>query len=157
MTAKTRIERLTQIVENTLADTAFEVVDLTYGKSGGNWTMCIFIDHPDGVSFEHCSEVTRLVSDEMDREDPIPNAYSIEVSSPGVDRPLRKLSDFERFQGQRVYIKCHAPVEGNKKFTGTLSAVDAAHIDVDNEHDGKTYRIPMTGIAKATLKPILEF
>ncbi|MBO1316957.1 ribosome maturation factor RimP [Acanthopleuribacter pedis] len=128
-----------------------------YKREGQEWVLRVFIDHPDGVTLDHCGQATHLVADALEENDPIATAYRIEVSSPGVDRPLVKLADFERFLSERVFVKTHKAFEGSKKFTGTLLACSAESVRVLNEHDQKEVDIPFELISKATLKPILNF
>jgi len=129
-----------------------------YKKEGPDWVLRALIDHPEGVTLDHCQTATNLIADALEQEDPAPGAdYRIEVSSPGVDRPLVKSSDFARFLDARVFVKARRAVDGRKSFTGRLTAATDDEIAIENEDDGKTYAIGTADIAKATLKPILKF
>ncbi len=131
---------------------------MEYGKTGKDWALRVLIDHPDGITLDHCQSVTLMIREMLEEEDPIKQEdYHIEISSPGVDRPLIKLKDYQRFLNERVYVKAHRAIEGAKQFTGELLFCSEEAIEISNEHDGQTYRIPLDEIAKATLKPILNF
>ena len=119
--------------------------------------MRVYIDHPDGVTLDHCEKATHLVADALEVDDPVQTEYRIEVSSPGVDRPLVKHADYQRFVNERVYIKTHKALNGIKNYTGTLLACDETAVRLHNEHDGREHEIPFDMIAKATLKPVLKF
>ncbi len=157
MTGKTKQNQLEAIVERTLQETPFEVVLVEYKKEGSNWVLRTFIDHPEGVTLDHCQSASRLIADALEQEDPVQQNYNIEVSSPGVDRPLAKPGDFERFLNERVFVKTRRAVDGRKSFTGELEASADREITVRNESDGQSYVIARELIAKATLKPILKF
>ena len=145
------------MIEGALSDTEFELVQLEYQKAGQEMVLRLFIDHPDGVQLGHCQTVTNMVLDMLEEEDPIGGEYRVEVSSPGVDRPLVKQADYQRFLQERVFVKTHKAIDGVKKFTGTLTMCSDDEIEVLTEHEGRAFRIPFDLIAKATLKPILEF
>ena len=150
-------KQLENLVEELLEPTPFEMVLLEYQKISGEWTVRVFIDHPDGVTLDHCQQVTHLLGDKLEEINLLEGEYRIEISSPGVDRPLVKVKDFQRFVENRVYVRMHAPIDGTKNFTGMLVSSTEDTILVNNEHDEKTYTLPIEGIAKATLKPILKF
>ena len=157
MKASNTSDELDAMVRASLASTPFEVVAVEFRRSGKEWFLRIYIDHEDGVTHDHCETVTRLVSAALDEADPIEHAYLLEVSSPGVDRPLVRPQDFQRFQGERVQVKSYSPIAGRKVFTGVLVAGESEAIRVRIEDDGKEYDIPLESIAKATLKPVLNF
>lgn len=148
---------LQQLVEETLADTVYEAVLVEYVKAGGDWVLRVYIDKEGGIGLEDCEVVNRTLSERLDEEDPIAGTYNLEVSSPGVDRPLVKPADFVRFAGERVFVKSHRAIDNMKKFTGPLVTVEDQFIEVRNEADERVYRVPFDDIAKATLKPILNF
>ena len=157
MTDKSKRKKLETYIENLLATTPYELVACEFGKSGQEWLLRVYIDHNEGVTLKHCTDVTRMILDAVEEEDPVDFEYQIEVSSPGVDRPLVKCADFQRFLSERVHVKLHAPLEGQKQFTGPLIACENDEIVVENEADKRSYRFPIGDIAKATLKPILKF
>ncbi len=105
-------DKLLNIVEDYLKNSIYELVQLIYQKEGSSWVIRIFIDKPEGISLDDCTSVSRGLSpilDELDKELNLPDNYSLEVSSPGLDRPLVKLSDFERFKGNDVKIVLKKP------------------------------------------------
>ena len=156
MIAKSRQTQLQTLVEEILGPTEFEVVLVEYKKSGKEWVLRVLIDHPDGIMLDHCQTVSHMITDVLLEEDPSGD-YHIEVSSPGVDRPLVRPEDYRRFVAERVFVKTRTAIEGVKKFTGTLLSEAEQTIEVENEYDGKIYRIPLDAVTKATLKPILNF
>ncbi len=102
----------------------FELVDVEYVKEGGTWYLRGYIDKPGGITINDCEAVSRQFSDRMDEEDFIPESYVMEISSPGLDRPLRKPKDFERSLGKEVEIRTYRPIDRQKEFVGILKAWD---------------------------------
>lgn len=98
----------------------FEIVDVEYVKEAGEFYLRIYIDKEGGISLNDCEEVSRALSEELDEKDPIKDNYFLEVSSPGLDRPLKKDKDFVRYQGRDVEIKLYKPINGCKQFEGEL-------------------------------------
>ncbi|MBN1321170.1 MAG: ribosome maturation factor RimP [Thermoleophilia bacterium] len=113
----------------------------------------LYIDHPGGVTHELCSRVSSVVGQALDEAGAMEGAYTLEVSSPGVERPLRKRSHFEAQVGKKVYVKTKAPVEGSKVWQGVLLEVGTEEIMV--EDTGRAVRIPLSEIGSAHL--IYEF
>jgi ribosome maturation factor RimP len=128
-------ERLIGLIEGRLEALGYELVDLELAAGRSHGTLRIFIDREGGVGLDDCEKVSREVSALLDVADPIPHAYTLEVSSPGFDRVLRTHAHFGRFVGQRVYVELKEPRAGRRRYTGTLLAVDAAGIalEVDRE------------------------
>ncbi len=149
--------QLKELVENTLADGPFEVVLSEFKKQGRDWVLRVYIDHPDGVTIDHCQTVTHMITERLEEFDPVETEYHIEVSSPGVDRPLLKPEHFQRFLDERVYVKAHKAADGAKTVTGTLKTCSDEGIEVVNEENGQIHSFAFGDIAKATLKPILNF
>lgn len=157
MKANSSSKQLHEKVALLLEGGPFELVDTEFKKEGSTWVLRVFIDHADGVTLDHCSTVTRKVLDMLEEDDPVALEYGIEVSSPGVDRPLVKAADFQRFLGERVFVKCHKSFDGAKSVTGVLEAADEGAVEVTSEENGNRVRIDLQHIAKATLKPILDY
>lgn len=109
----------------------------------------VFLDRDGGIDLDAICEANSWVSERLDGLPELTGAYTLEVSSPGIERPLRKLSDFERFAGQRVAMKTK-PVDGRSAFTGTIDAVDGE--DVLITADATQYRVPLASVKKARLK-----
>ena len=95
--------------------------DVEYVREAGTWFLRVYIDHPDGVSIDHCEAVSRPLSDALDEADPIEGSYTLEVSSAGADRPLRKPEHFQQFLGAEVEVRLYKPRDGRKDFHGPLA------------------------------------
>jgi len=147
-------EQARRLLEPVIARDGFELVEVEWGREGPAWVLRLFVDRPGGVTIEHCQELSRTVEPILDVEDFIEPAYNLEVSSPGLDRPLRKSADFERFAGQRVHVKTYGPVESpggpRRNWTGTLKGFRDGAVEV--EVDGVLHRIPHDAIAKAHIQ-----
>ena len=129
----------------------YELWELEYAPGRGNSVLRLYIDAAAGIAIEDCERVSRAVSEVLDAEDPIPGQYTLEVSSPGLDRPLRTAAQFARFVGEPVFVETAQAVDGRRRFQGALIAADAAAIEV--EVDGKRWTLPISGIRKAHLAP----
>ncbi len=117
----------------------FELVDVEYVKEGGTWYLRGYIDKPGGITINDCEAVSRQFSDRMDEEDFIPDSYVMEISSPGLDRPLRKPKDFERSIGKEVEIRTYRPVDHCKEFVGTLVSCDDDTVTVETEGQNRVF------------------
>jgi len=148
MTATLR-ERLIALIEPVLARLGYELVELEYAAGRSQAVVRVFIDQPDGVGLDDCERASREMAALLDVEDPIPIAYTLEVSSPGFDRVLRIPAHFERFAGSRVFVELKAPRDGRRRYTGTLQAVSAAGIEL--EVDKQKVVIAFAEIGKARL------
>ena len=133
-----------------------ELVDLTYQKGPGGWTLSFFIDKPGGVTLDDCALWNERIGQILDQHDFIPHAYSLEVSSPGLDRPIKKLSDYQRFLGERVSVKLYAPLNGQKNFHGRLKAATENEIIVSTD-EKQEVTLPLQQVAKSKLDPEIEF
>jgi ribosome maturation factor RimP len=160
ITQESVAERARKLLEPVLAREGYELVEGEWLREGGAWVLRLYVDKPGGVGIDDCQAVSRLVETILDVEDFIEPAYSLEVSSPGVDRPLRKPEDFGRFSGQRAKVKAFGPVESaaglpsRKQWTGTLRGFRDGAVEI--EVDGKLHRIPVDRIAKAHLEYDIE-
>lgn len=146
---KADIERL---IAPALAALGFELVSCAFVNEAGRKTLRVLIDAPAGISVENCSDASRQINAVLDVEANITAPYDLEVSSPGLDRPLITLAHYQRFVGSQVKIKLHTPLEGRRHFTGQL--ITAA---VENEItllvDGKTITLALDNIEKANVVP----
>lgn len=122
-----------------------------YEREGGLWYLRVFLDHPGGVTLEHCQEVARELGDVLDRTDPIDHAYSLEVSSPGLERPLRRDVDFERFKGRLVTLHFYRARQGQKTLTGHLGGLTPEGEVALKLDRGDEVRVPRAEVAKAHL------
>src|SRR5882672_10552540 len=144
-------ERLVELVEPLLGKLGYELVELEFASGGGSGTLRIFIDQPGGVGVEDCERVSREVSALLDVHDPVPTAYRLEVSTPGLDRVLRTKAHFERFAGARVEVELAAPREGRRRFTGRLAQAGATGFEL--AVDGTQVPLAYTDIFRARLAP----
>ena len=120
---------LSPIVESN----GFELVDVEYVKEAGNWYLRGYIDKPGGITVNDCETVSRAFSDRLDEDDFIEDSYIMEISSPGLDRPLKKEKDFARSIGKLVEIRTYRPIEKKKEFCGELTAYDNNSVTIDEE------------------------
>ena len=142
-------ERLIALIEPVLVRLGYELVELEYAAGRSQAVVRIFIDRPAGITVEDCERVSREVAALLDVDDPIPTAYTLEVSSPGFDRVLRTAAHFERFVGSRVFVELKAPRAGRRRYTGMLQAVSATGIEI--EVDKQKVEILYEEIGKARL------
>lgn len=155
------LDRIEKLVMPIVADFGMELVELEFKREGRSWALCLFIDKPGGVTLDDCAEVSREVSAILEVEDPIESAYRLEVSSPGIDRPLKKPADFERFSGQLVKIKTRSLLDPDdrghrrKTFVGELLGLDGEMVRLrQSDRRGGVIAIAMDEIAKANLEPV---
>ena len=140
------------IVEPVIEGMGYEVVDIDYRPHPTDGLLRIYIDGPDGIVLEDCTAVSRQISGVLDVEDPIPGQFNLEISSPGMDRPLRKVADFERFAGSTVKIKLSVPtLEGQRNFTGKLKGIENEEVIL--VMDGETHYLGLDTIDKARIVP----
>lgn len=147
------IEKVRRIAEPLAAQEGLELVEVELGSGPGGTVLRLFIDKQGGVTHDDCSSISHAVSGALDVEDPIDGAYDLEVSSPGLDRPLRTPEHFARAAGQKVRVKTFGPVpelENRKTFVGVLQGFDDGKVAVDV--DGKLFRIPHALISKANVE-----
>ena len=111
----------------------FELVDVEYVKEGSNWYLRVYIDKEGGINIDDCELVSRALSDLLDEKDFIDDSYILEVSSPGLGRPLKKEKDFKRSMGEQVDIKLYRAIDRQKDFTGALAAYDAETVTIRYE------------------------
>jgi ribosome maturation factor RimP len=141
-------ERLLALVEPLAERLGYELVDLEYVAGRGGSVVRIFIDRPAGVGVEDCTLVSREVSALFDAEDPVPSAYTLEVSSPGFDRVLRTSAHFGRFVGSRVFVELKEPRAGRRRYTGTLLGVDPEGIALEVDAEPVTLKFAEIGKAR---------
>jgi ribosome maturation factor RimP len=146
-----------QLLEPVLERDGYELVEVEWVRGGGRWTLRLFVDKAGGTGIEDCQAVSRLVEPILDVADFIEPAYDLEVSSPGLERPLRKPADFDRFAGRRAQVKAYGPIAGTapgspgrKHWTGVLKGFRDGAVELDV--DGALHRIPHDQIAKAHLE-----
>lgn len=146
---KSIIEQVEELIAPIISDQALELVDIEYVKEGAQWYLRIFIDKEGGVDIDDCTNVSHAVSEVLDKQDPINQAYVLEVSSPGLERPLKKDEDYERFKGKLVRVLTKETFEGYKEFTGYLVGLIEDKIVLEYEKD--SIAIPRSIVDKANL------
>ena len=138
-----------ELIEPVLLAKGLELVDVEFKKEGKSWVLRIYIDKESGVTLADCQKVSGLTGDLIEVEDVIDPEYTLEVSSPGLNRVLKKEKDFIRFCGKKISIQCHAPLNGKKRFIGCLTNFENQSIHL--EMDGQIHLIPLNRVAKANL------
>lgn len=134
MTKRESYEQKTEEILNPIVEEyGFELVDVEYVKEGSTWYLRAYIDKPGGICIDDCEAVSRRLSDILDEKDYIDDAYILEVSSPGLGRPLRKEKDFKRSLGEEVEIRTYRMIEKQKEFTGTLKEYDENTVTIEEE------------------------
>ena len=143
--------KLTELIQPLVEDLGYEYVGIEYSSNPKNPVLVLYIDKQDGIAVEDCELTSREVAALLDVEDPISGHYVLEVSSPGLDRPLFNTDQFERFGGETVKITLFAPIEGRRKFRGEILGVQDGMIKI--EQDGVEVTLDHGNIAKARLVP----
>jgi ribosome maturation factor RimP len=144
-------KQLSELLEAPVVAAGYELVGLEFVRAGAHSTLRIYIDHDNGITVDDCAEVSHQVSAVLDVEDPISVAYNLEVSSPGVDRPLFKSEHYEQFIGHEVNIVLKMAVGNRRKWKGTIHSVDGETIVVTV--DGQEEQFALSNISKANLIP----
>jgi ribosome maturation factor RimP len=158
---QTVVNRIQEIAEKVASTGGLEVVEVEVKGSGRNQVLCIFIDKPEGVTHADCEQVSSGVSEILDADDLLPGHYTLEVSSPGVERKLKKWKDFERFQGQRVKVVLREPLtqtdqnrgarSGVKHFEGILKSAQDGTLTLELP-GGEPVEFPFEQVDRANLK-----
>ncbi len=143
---------VTELVESVVASLGYELVGVEYIPQGKNSILRIFIDGEEGIVLEDCERVSRQLSSVLDVEDPIKGQYLLEVSSPGMDRPLFSLADYQRFCGQQARLRLHDMQDGRRKMKGTIESVVDEVITLSLD-DGEQIMVRFDNIDKANLVP----
>jgi ribosome maturation factor RimP len=147
-------DELRQLLEPAIERLGYELVDLEVRLGSGNGLVRVYIDKPEGIDLDDCEKVSLAVSALLDVEDPVPGNYNLEVSSPGLDRKLTKPEHFQRFEGETVKVQMRFPIEGRRRFRGTLVSSDDENIVV--EVDGESHSLPLKTIDTARLVPAVD-
>ena len=143
---KTVIE---EMVNPFLHDNGFELVDIEYVKEGSHFFLRVFVDKEGGIDIDECGRISEYLSECLDQNDPVSDAYFLEVSSPGAERPLKKPEDVQKAVGKHVFVTTYEPVDGLKEFEGVLTAFNGEEVTITIGR--KTYVIPYTKVAGARL------
>ena len=146
----TVMQDLANLFEPVVESMGYELVGVEFERGGGHGTLRVYIDREEGVSLDDCAAISHQLSGILDVEEPIQQAYDLEISSPGIDRPLFKLEDYERFVGQTARIKLAVALQGRKNFKGELEGVTDSKL-VSIRVDGELFDLPYADIARANL------
>lgn len=144
-------QKLNSLLQPLVEDLGYEFVGLEYHNHPKNSVLRVYIDATDGIGLEDCEKVSREVAALLDVEDPISGHYNLEISSPGLDRPLFTLAHFGQFAGAEVQLTLFAPVEGRRKFKGRILGAEGGEVRLDQ--DGAEVALVFDNIAKARLVP----
>lgn len=155
MGARSTATEIRALLEPRAAEHGFELVNVEVAGGDRRPVVKVFLDREGGIDIDAIASANAWIAETIERDDALPRPYTLEVSSPGVDRPLTKLADFERFAGEDAVVRTSEPLEGRSRFTGRIEAVDGDIVVLDC--DGATYRIPHSTVAKARLKAHIDF
>jgi len=144
------IERVKAIVDPILLSKGMELIDIEYRRESRGWVLRLFIDKEGGITLENCAHISEELGRTLDVEDFIPNSYVLEVSSPGLDRPLKKEKDFIKYLQRKIKVRTFDPIEQRRNFRGKLVKVFEGRIELEVE--GQILQIPLSNVAKAHLE-----
>lgn len=150
------MEQIEQVAAPVLAEHEAELVDDMFVHEHGQWVLRFFLDKPGGITLDDCATISEHLGRNLDAADVIPQAYTLEVSSPGINRPLKKEADYKRFIGEKVDVTLYAPINGRRHFKGTLQSVNEGTVIVQ-EAPQLSHILPLIDIAKARLDPEIHF
>ena len=150
-------EQLHELIDPVCVDAGYELVDIDYKQGGQGALLRVYIDYPQGseksISFDDCEKLSRELSAILDVEDPIVSKYNLEVSSPGIDRPLRTPEHFRRFLGSEAKLSLRQGINGRRNFSGLLVEVDESGSTLTMEVDGENFELPLADLSSAKLVP----
>lgn len=146
---KLDLQRVRSLIESIVAPLGYELVDVSQLSEAGRWLLRVLIDREGGVTVGDCQRVSREIETPLDVDELVPAACRLEVSSPGLDRPLVKERDFEKYAGREAKIETKDPIDGRRNFKGVLKGMDEGMISITV--DGRDFRIPLGGVKKARL------
>ena len=150
------LAKIEELVTPDLAKEQVELVDLTYQKSHGGWTLSFYLDKPGGITLDDCETWSRRLDVLIEAASLFDRPYVLEVASPGLDRPLRKTKDFEKYAGQKVHARLYAPINGQKNFHGVLLGADESVVRLELD-DKRQVELPRTQLARCRLEPVITF
>jgi len=145
-------DKVRAVAERVTASRGYELADLEIKRQGGGHLVRLFVDRQGGIGLDDLQSVSEEVSAVLDAEDPIPTAYTLEVSSPGLDRPLKTEADYRRFLGRLARLSSYELVDGRRHWTGRLVSVEDGLLTVDLEKEGSVVRIPFAKISHGRLE-----
>lgn len=138
-----------ELVRPFIEENGFELVDVEFIKEGGNWFLRVYVDKDGGIDIDDCGRVSEYLSAKLDEKDPIEQAYFLEVSSPGAERPLKKVQDYHKAVGEHVFVTTYEPIDGLKEFEGKLASFDEETLVI--EIGKKKHTLSFNKVANARL------
>jgi ribosome maturation factor RimP len=145
------VRRVTELAQAIADRLGVELVDVEVAGEGARTTLRVFVDREGGVGVDDCARMSETLSRQLDVEEPFAHRYTLEVASPGLDRPLRRAADFDRFAGRLAEITTAAPVDGQRRFAGRLLGIRSGRVGVALG-DGRELQLPLDEIAQARLR-----
>jgi len=149
-----KVDQLSDMLRPAAEALGYEFLGVEYIGQGKHTILRVYIDHENGINVDDCASVSHQVSGILEVEDPIASQYTLEVSSPGMDRPLFTMAHFSEYVGQEVQMRCHVGVDGRRKFKGKLVSAKDERLVV--EVDNQSYEIDFHDVDKANLVPVFE-
>ena len=149
------MDRLTELVASAVEPLGYELLGVEYLAQGRHSVLRIYIDSPAGINLDDCERASRQVSAVLDVDDPIKGQYTLEMSSPGLDRPLFTAEHFTQFIGHEVKLRLHSPLEGQRRFKALIKGVEDDVIHLTSSETGEEWQISLDNIEKANLLPKL--
>ncbi|MFK5914567.1 MAG: ribosome maturation factor RimP [Woeseiaceae bacterium] len=146
-----RQDSITELLRPSVEALGYELVGIEHLPMGHHTVLRVYIDSPDGITVTDCSKVSHQVSGVLEVEEPIKNAFTLEVSSPGIERPLFNLEHFKKFVGSKVQLKLYHAVEGRRKITGLIESVENSEIVIDDPENKTSFQFQIDDIDKANL------
>jgi ribosome maturation factor RimP len=146
------LEQVRSVAERVTADRSFELVDVELGRAGGGHLVRLLVDKPGGIGVDDLQSVSEEVSAILDAEDPIAGSYTLEVSSPGLDRPLKTEADYRRFLGRLARVSSYELVDGRRHWTGRILPSEGGIVALALEKEGTSARVPFDKIAHGRLE-----
>ena len=145
-------EDVEKLIEPAVDAENMELVDVLFILEHGKKVLRVFLDKPEGFNLSDCEKMSGILGDIIDASPLFPESYVLEISSPGIDRVIKKEKDFKRYAGTRIRVTVFAPIEGQRNFTGTILDAGDGFVAID-DLSGKKVTIPIAGIAKARMDP----
>ena len=147
------VQQVMQLIEPILNEMDVELVDVEFLSVRSKWVLRIFVDEQDGITLDRCAQVSKEIGTLIDMKDIVEHEYVLEVSSPGLNRPLKKVKDFIWATGKKVTLKTVSPVNGRRKFTGILKSFNEGALAIQTDND--VFSLPLKNVEKANL--VYEF
>ena len=144
-------DKLTELLRPAVEGLNYELVGVEHLPMGKHTVLRVYIDSPNGITVKDCSDVSHQVSGVLEVEEPIKGAFTLEVSSPGIDRPLFNFEQFKKFVGSKVKLKLYHAIEGKRKITGVIESIEGDDINVKDAESEQTFQLQIDDIDKANI------